>query len=37
LIEREVELEYVDALLAENAEKPVLGHIGDKGAYLLGR
>src|SRR5256885_7707980 len=33
-IERQIELEDVDALLAENAEKPVLGHVGDQGLYL---
>ena len=30
-----IELEDIDPLLAEDAEKPVLGHLGDKGAELV--
>jgi len=32
-----IELEDTDPRLAEDAEKPVLGHLGDKGADLVGR
>src|ERR1700730_4715312 len=35
LIEREIELEDIDPLLAENAEKAVLGHVGDQGLDLI--
>jgi hypothetical protein len=35
LVEREVELEHVDPLLAEDAEKAVLGHISDQVAHFL--
>ena len=37
LIEREIEFENVDPLFAENAEKPVLGHIGNQGVDLVHR
>ena len=35
LVEREIELEHVDPLLAEDAEKPVLGHVGDQRAHFV--
>jgi hypothetical protein len=34
-VERQVELEDIDSPLAKDAEKPVLGHIGDQGAVHL--
>src|SRR5271166_5432043 len=37
LIECEIELEHVDPLLAEDAEKSVLGRLGDEGADLIRR
>ena len=33
-IERQIEVEDVDAFFAEDAEKPVLGHLGDQGLHL---
>ena len=35
LIEREIEFEHIDPLFAEDAEKPVLGHVGDQGAHFV--
>ena len=32
-----VELENIDPLLAEDAEKPVLGHVGNQGLDLVHR
>jgi hypothetical protein len=34
-VERQVELEDIDSPLAKDAEKPVLGHIGDEGTHLV--